>query len=668
MEYRKHALVEQIRMVFPRETCADYYFATQKEWLETNGLGGYASSTLIGANARRHHGLLVAVLEDANRPYVLLSKIEENAYIHGRTWEMSTNQYPFIIFPEGHRHIERFEHDLHPRFVFNLGGVVVEKNILMIHGENTVVVRYRVLKADHEFTMTLRSLCAFREANVLTRENPDVTRAVEIVPHGCVIRPYEMLPPLYVYHSAGSLESKFHWYRNTEYRKEQELGLEFTEDLFSPSVLTAALQEDSVLDLVATTDARRFEDAQSNGAGALWAAELDRRLKLLVYFPLEHPLAKSMALTAEGFFCKDRDGGDRIVGGYHWSLSSEFDTVVALSGLTMTCRKESMARNTLRHLVQNRLKSIVEEKTLPGPSATWVLYYYVLVYNYLLQTDDFTFIKNELYDVLCEVLQLILSADGTGVRTAEDGLLELADSGHPVTWMDAVVDGRPVTPRAGKVVEVNAIWYNVLHVMRHLARRAGEERRAAEYGELADRVKQSFNATFWNGSGRYLYDFVKGKEANDDIRPNQIFAVSLPFDILDRERQHDVLDCVTRHLLTPFGLRTLAPGHRAYVGVYAGDRAQRRSAYHQGTVWPWLIGAYVEAYLKVDQFTPLARDHCRRHIELFRQALDDAGLNTISEIFDGDEPHLPKGRVSDAKAVAEVLRIIELLENSERYI
>ncbi len=658
--------IEQIRIQFPRTTCSDYYYATQKEWLDTNGIGGFASSTIIGANVRRYHGLLVASLNPPAGRFVLLSKLEENISLEGKSFELSTNQYPFIVYPEGHKNIERFEYDLCPRFIFQINGITLEKSVVMIHGENSTIVRYRLLKSEKPVQFTIRPLCAFRDYHSLSHENSELDHNIRLQENHFSMKPYAQLPEMFIGYTKGHVEPKFFWYKNAEYRKEQERGLEFVEDLFSPAFLSATLLEGESLDLIATLDASRAKE--SGNIDSLFDHEIQRRQRLLQSLPLKHPLAKSLALAADAFLVRRNDSQHTVIAGYHWFGDWGRDTMISLPGLTLSCKKFDVAKNILRSfsnyisdgMIPNRFPDSGETPEYNNVDGT--LWYFISVFQYLKYTGDLEFIKTELYDKLCDIIDWHIKGTRYGIRMDTDGLLFAGQEGVQLTWMDAKIGDWVVTPRIGKPVEVNALWYNALCIMSELSEKTNRPDRASRFSAMAEQAKGSFNEAFWNAEKNCLYDFVNGPGKNSDIRPNQIFAVSLPFEIIPPEKQKAVVGVVEKELLTPCGLRSLSRDHPFFAGMYAGDARHRDSSYHQGTVWAWLIGHYIEAYMKVHGGSPAAREVCSRILDGFAKQLYDSGIGTVSEIFDGEEPFFAQGCISQAWSVAEILRAIELLE------
>jgi predicted glycogen debranching enzyme len=654
-------------IAFSRETCNDYYFATQKEWLETNGLGGYASSSIIGANVRRYHGLLVASLKPPTHRYVLLSKIEESVSFEGHNFELATNQYPFVIFPDGHKNIERFEYDGCPNVIYNLNGTIVKKTFLMIHGENTIIIRYRILKGTHGLILALRPLHAFREHHALAVENSALNPEVILGSNRLSIQPYTDLPPMYLYYSSGIVEKRFFWYKNTEYRKEQERGLDFSEDLFCLFYITAHLEPGDTLDIITSTEASRILSLQSDEADRLIEQELNRRQRLIVSTPINHPMAKGLALAADSFLVRRENRLQSTIAGYHWFGDWSRDTMIALPGLTLTMKKFDLAKAIIRSYAQflsegmlpNRFPEL--DTTPEYNNVDGTLWYFIAIYQYWIYTGDFELIEKELYEKLSEIIDWHIRGTRYNIKVDDDGLLSAGQEGLQLTWMDAKIGDWVVTPRIGKPVEVNALWYNALCIMKLFADKMKRPSESGRFKALAEKTKSGFNENFWNAEKNYLYDYINQNYKNTDIRPNQLFSISLPFPVLQEDRHSFVLDSVQTKLLTPFGLRTLTPDHPDYIDIYAGDVFHRDRAYHQGIVWAWLIGPFIDAYMRVHKNSEPARTFCLQLVENFMKQMNDYGIGTIAEIFDSNDTHFPKGCISHATSVAEILRALELL-------
>jgi len=627
----------------------------RREWLETNGLGGYASSTAAGMNTRRYHGLLVA----AGR--VLLAKIEETLVVGSRRYELSTNRFPGAVHPQGYAWLKEFQLDPFPLWVFECEGTLVEKWVFMVHGEDTTVVQYR---ASENCEMELRPLIAFRGYHALTHQNGALRAEVEVAPGSVKVAPYEGLPSLHVAHAGGRVDPRGYWYRNFEYDRERERGLDFQEDLFQPFTLTLTLAAGDRAAVVASTGPRAVETAEE-----LRRAETARRKTLNT---------GSLARAADQFLVEvpgSQAGAyptrSTIIAGYHWFTDWGRDTMISLAGLTLATGRPEKGRAILlsfasvadRGMLPNRFPDAGGAPEYNTVDAT--LWYFEAIRAYAARTGDLAFVRDQLYDVLAGMITWHERGTRYGIRVDADGLLHAGEPGIQLTWMDAKAGDWVVTPRRGKPVEIQALWYNALRVMEDFAGRFGRDAQRAHYASLAERARAAFTEQFWNGAQGCLFDVVDlgadGGLTDASIRPNQIFAVSLFHRMLPRERAASVVETVERHLLTPYGLRTLAPGDPHYRGRYEGGVLSRDGAYHQGTVWPWLIGPFLEAYLVVNQGSAEARRQAAAWLSPLLEYLDGAGMGQLPELFDGDAPHRPGGAIAQAWSVAEVLRIREMI-------
>jgi predicted glycogen debranching enzyme len=635
--------------------CADLDRASTLEWLETNGLGGFASSTITGMNTRRYHGLLIAATNPPVGRVVLLSKIEETVEAGGRRYDLAVNQYPGVIHPQGHRYLTGFRLDPFPVFVYAVEDVEIEKRVFMVHGENTTVVEYRQ-RAGPACRLELRPLIAFRDFHATTHRNGALDRRVRTGGGIAAVAPYPGLPELFFGHDAGSLNESGDWYFNFEYRREQERGLDFREDLFNPFVLRFDLRRGAAATVVASTSPRAAADAP-----ALLTRERERRNQVLRGAPSNHPLIRRLAAAADQFIVR-RGDGNSIIAGYHWFEDWGRDSMISLSGLTLATNRPDAARNILETFVghadhgvlPNRFPDSGEPPEYHTADAT--LWLFEAVRSYLNSTADREFVRVRLYDRLKEIVDWHLRGTPHGIRVASDGLLECAAR---MTWMDARIGDAAVTPRAGRPVEIQALWYNALRILQGLARDFGDHSARARLETAAETARHAFNAQFWNADAGCLFDLVDGARRDAAIRPNQILAVSLHHGMLAPFKRRQVVEVVQRELLTPLGLRTLARGDPHYRGLYQGDPTARDSAYHQGTVWPWLLGPFVSAYLKVHNNRAQARRQAQAWLQALEEHLAECGLGQIAEIADGDPPHHPRGSIAQAWSVAELLRVAQ---------
>jgi len=530
----------------------------------------------------------------------------------------------------------------------------------MIHSENSAVIQYELKTAEQpapaDCFLEARPLIAFRDYHSLTHENGALNPRVETESNLATVRPYDGAPPLHLAHNADELGLNGWWYRNFEYQLERERGLDFQEDLFSPCALKFDLRRCSRAAIIASTEphdiSRVFDYRQ---------AEIDRREAILAVFPEANELVRTLAAAA-GQYVVARGDQKTVIAGYHWFGDWGRDTMIALPGLTLVTGRDDEAKSILlafaqhvdRGMLPNRFPDAGEEPEYNTVDAT--LWYFEAVRALLQYTGDYDFVQTNLYPVLTEIIDWHERGARYGIRVDEDGLLHSGEPGVQLTWMDARVDGREVTPRTGKAVEIQALWYNALCVMEHLADKFGDGEGEKRYDRLAARAKQSFNELFWNEATGCLFDVVEGDARDGSIRPNQILAVSLPHTMLSREKADQVMAVVERDLLTPYGLRSLSPNDSQYCGRYEGGPSKRDGVYHQGTVWAWLMGPFITAYLKVNGTGKKGREQAARWLDAFYGHLNDAGLGQVSEVFDGDGPHHPGGCIAQAWSVAELLR------------
>jgi len=644
-----------------QETCGDLDAASRREWLETNGGGGFASSTIIGLNTRRYHGLLVAATKPPLGRLVMLSKLEEILFIEDQGFELSANRYPGAVHPQGFRYLTKFRLDPFPVFTYQIEGIEIEKTVFMIYGENSTVVHYQVTKNNHaelakNLRLDLRPLIAFRDYHSTTHQNGALNPELKQEPGLTAVAPYQGLPALYMAHNATESNRTNDWYRNFEYDAERERGLDFTEDLFNPCVLRFDLSAGAQASVIASTERRDVARAPEYRQ-----AEIDRRHQLVLSSPLEDDFARDLAAAADQYIVS-RGDQKTVIAGYHWFSDWGRDTMIALPGLTLPTGKHDSARSILRTFARHVDQGMVPNRFPDGgetPEYNTVdagLWLFEAARAFLAYTGDLEFVRNDLYPALADILAWQVRGTRYGIKVDPSGLLASGESGVQLTWMDAKAGDWVVTPRRGKPVEIQALWYNALCIMDELARKFGDKTGQKRYRNMAAVASRAFNRLFWNDTTSCLYDVVNGGPPDPSIRPNQIFAVSLTHSMLSQERARCVVERVQKHLLTPYGLRSLAPSDAQYRGRYTGDPVSRDRAYHQGTVWPWLLGPFITAYLKVSGSSEAARRQAAEWLTPLKDHLTDAGLGHISEVFDGDAPHRPGGCIAQAWSVAEILR------------
>jgi predicted glycogen debranching enzyme len=643
---------------FDHIACNDLVEAVTREWIETNGIGGFASSTIIGVNTRRYHGLLVAATKPPVGRFVLLSKLEDTLVMDDVRYELSANQYSGAVHPQGYRYLDSFRAHPFPRFTYRIAEIEIEKTVFLVHGENTVVIQYELSGdyAGRKCCLEIRPLIAFRDYHNTTHSNDAINRHVEERAQAATVTPYPDLPSLHFAHNADELDSTGCWFYNFEYERERERGLDHQEDLYSPFLLHFDLTKTSALAIIASLGDHDVAEVQ-----ALRARELERRKKIVAAAPADDPFARMLTAASDQFIVA-RGEQKSVIAGYPWFGDWGRDTMISLPGLTLVTGRYEEARGILREfarsidrgMLPNRFPDAGEAPEYNTVDAT--LWMFHAVFEFLRYTRDYEFVRTELYEPLADIIAWHERGTRYGIGLDSDGLLHAGEHGVQLTWMDAKVGDWVVTPREGKPVEIQALWYNALRVMERLANGFADHQQAAHYAALAERARTRFLEVFWNEADGCLYDVVTDGGPDRSIRPNQIFAVSLPHPLLAQDHALRVLDVVEWELLTPYGLRTLSPRDANYHGRYGGDPHSRDSAYHQGTVWPWLLGPFLTAYVKVHGENVDARHRANRFLDPMRAHLWQAGLGQISEIFDGDPPHSPGGCIAQAWSVAEILR------------
>ncbi|MCC7262495.1 MAG: glycogen debranching enzyme family protein [Candidatus Latescibacteria bacterium] len=635
---------------FGLQITADLSQAVSREWLETNGLGGWASSTLAGAHTRRYHGLLVVATRPPVGRMVMLSKLDETLVFGSGSVELSCNLYPGAVHPQGYHHLKDFALDPFPVFTYEAEGWALRKTLAMVHGEHTLVLRYELLQAPGPTQLEFRPFFAGRDYHQLTRANPHIQPQAHFAQEVLRFQPYEGQPEIYLRVPGGYFAPSADWYYNHLYPREAERGLDYSEDLFTCGILRCPLEVGKPLILLASTADPCGRDGQE-----LLAGEVRRRGRLVSG---TDPLIRQLSQAADQFLVCRGDTRRTLVAGYHWFSDWGRDTMISLPGICLVTGRHAEARSILQvfaeylsqGMIPNRFPDAGEEPEYNTVDAT--LWYFVAVYKYLQYTQDREFVR-QWWPALEEITDWHCRGTRYQIHVDQDGLLSAGEAGVQLTWMDAKVGDWVVTPRQGKAVEINALWYNALRIMEELAGQFAPAR-VPVYAALAGQVATRFGELFWNQEQGYLYDVVDAESCDPSLRPNQLFALSLPFPLLAGERAQSVLAAVEQHLLTPCGLRTLAPGEPGYRPRCEGPPWERDGAYHQGTVWAWLLGPFVTALVRLRG--EAGRVQARGLIEGLEAHLSEAGVGTLSEIFDAEPPFVPRGCIAQAWSVGEVLR------------
>lgn len=631
------------------------------EWIETNGLGGWASSTLSGAHTRRYHGILVSSLHPPVKRVVMLSRLDETVILNGHPYCLATRIYSDAVNPEGYRYLRKFEKNAFATFYYTIptdqGPITLTKSIAMPSGYNATIIRYEIIEAPGQVTLELAPFIAARDYHSLTHANDAIdTRLLES--EALVsFKPYSGLPPIKIVAPGGIFrQDPKYWYYRFDYEKERERGLDCEEDLYQYGAIIKTMNCGETFDVVITT-----EEAPLPEAACLIEEERIRRLALLEKLPKRSLIIDTLALAADQFLVKRGNDLKTIIAGYHWFTDWGRDTMISLPGLCLSMGRFKEAKQILlaftdamsQGMIPNRFRDEGEVPEYNTVDAT--LWYFIALYEYYRHTGDEDFVK-ALYPKLIDSIGWHDKGTRYRIKTDVDGLLSQGEPSVQLTWMDAKVGDLVITPRIGKPVEINALWCNALAITAQFATLAGDHPSATLFQNRAEEAMRTFCATFWNESARCLYDVVQGSEKDPSIRPNQIIALSLPFELIDSQKASQILGVVKEKLLTPFGLRSLDPAHPSYAPRYTGNPYQRDSAYHQGTVWSWLLGPYLTALRRYRGSE--GEKEVESIIEGFASHLYQAGIGTVSEIFDGEWPHTPRGCIAQAWSTAEILRCL----------
>ena len=639
------------------DICTDFEESSNHEWLETNGLGGFACSTISGTNTRRYHGLLTAATRPPLGRVTMLSKFEETLEIDGKFFDLSTNQYANTVHPKGFKYLKAFRLDPFPIWTYEINKLEITRKIFMVNGSNTTVCRWSVSnRGTSKISLEIKPLLAFVDYHSLQQETDSLNPDYEQEQDQVIINPINNLPALFFTHNAEEIIKTGHWYRDFAYLIEKQRGFDFTEDLFQPFAMKFDLSVEA--SVIISTEKNVSESAKN-----LEQSEITRRETLVEIAKADDSFTKQLVLAADQFIVS-RGDGETIIAGYPWFSDWGRDTMIALNGLTLATNREGIAKNILKEYSKHISKGMIpnrfpdEEESPEYNTVDATLWFFEAIRAYVEKTDDYDFVKAELYEKLVEIIYWHQNGTRFNICVDDnDGLLFAGEEGWQLTWMDAKYGSEVFTPRIGKPVEIQALWYNALQIMTEFSSRFRDKDGKQIYSEMATRTKKSFNKQFWNEKDECLYDVVDGDFKDDSIRPNQIFAVSLKHSMLSMFRAKKIVQKVEKDLFTPLGLRSLSPNDESYCPIYSGSPYERDSAYHQGTTWAWLMGAFITSVQKVYPNGRKSKKYIKEILENFDSHLSEGGIGQISEIFDGNAPHTTRGCFAQAWSVAEILRV-----------
>lgn len=641
----------------------DFTAVNQLEWLETNGIGGYASSTLAGLNTRRYHGLLIASMNPPVERISLLSKIDETIICQTNgaeeKFELGTNQYKGAVSPMGFNYLGEFCKDLFPEWIYQLpNGIKIKKTISCVQGENTTLILYDVLKAKVKFTMELLPLVSGRDFHALMHANNSINRDASFENFTLKVKPYQDLPDLYIGITKSSFKYEPFWYNNFEYLVELYRGQECMEDLFTYGKFSLELKNGDRFGIIISTENPGNKDVFQE-----FEKEKSRRKNIIPgTSPVKNEVTDILHLAADQFIVNRGIDLKTIIAGYHWFSDWGRDTMISLPGLCLSTGRlgdakkilSAFAKSVDKGMLPNRFPDYGEEPEYNTVDAT--LWFFIAIKKYFDCSGDKRYVLHELLPVLKDIIHWHFKGTRFNIHANNDGLLDQGVDGQQLTWMDARVGNWVVTPRIGKAVEINALWYNALLIFSDLLILNKEEQDAKKYSSHAETIKKYFIEFFWNEEKKCLYDFVKDNHKDASVRPNQLFAISLPYPLIEGEKANSILNVVSEKLYTPVGLRSLSQDHPDYKGHYGGNQLERDGAYHQGTVWSWLLGPYIEAIMKVKG--PKAKKEAKQILKDFSYHFNEGCISSISEIFDGEAPYTSRGCIAQAWSVGELLRVI----------
>jgi len=636
---------------FDKAELVNLEYSLAREALRSNRAGSFASTTIAGCNTRKYHGLLICPIENMDgENHVLLSSLDITVIQHEKNFNLGIHKYEGDLYvPRGHKYIRDYDAEKGSKMTYRVGGVVLTQESMLVQKKEQILIRITLEDAHSDTRIQLRPFLAFRNIHKLSKANLYLNRQYSAVENGIKSRMYDGYPDLYMQLSKkGEFVPVPDWYYNVEYLEEQRRGYEFKEDLYVPGYFEFPLKKGESIVFSASTS-----EVKAGGLKKAFTAEADLRTPLDSF--------RNCLLNSAQQFLVRKNNGTELLAGFPWHGVRGRDTFIALPGICLSTGDSESALEVLDTMVK-RLK----EGLFPNYSKQGHDYYnsedVSLWFIWTLQQvekatgmDVWKKYKNE----ILQVMQAYLSGTNFGIRMSENGLISGGEEGIPLTWMDARVNGHPVTLRGGYAVEVNALWYNA--VQQVIAWAGKNSNFAKDWKHLPEKIRESFIATFWIYEKNYLADYAREGYRDHSVRPNQVIAASLDFSPLTTEMKKGVLDVVKSELLTAKGLRTLSPKNEAYKGIYEGDQEMRDRAAHQGTVYPWLLEHFVKGYLDV---------HKRSGINLVKQIysgfeddMTEHGIGTISELYDGNPPHDPKGAISYAGSVASLLRIGEMIDN-----
>jgi predicted glycogen debranching enzyme len=637
---------------FDKKELVNLEFSLQREIIRTNRAGTYASTTIVGCNTRKYHGLLVSPMPHIDQDnHVLLSSLDLSVTQNDATFNLGIRKYPFIYEPRGHKYMTEFNVNIIPEIIYQVGGVKLKMERVLCEDER-ILIKYTLLEAKSATKLTFKPFLAFRNVHKLSKANLYVNKKYTSVENGIKIKMYEAYKPLFLQFSKKvEYVHVPDWYYNVEYEEELRRGYDYQEDLFVPGYFEADIKKGESI-------------VFSAGLTEIMPRSLVTRHSKAIEKRLQRQSYLECLKTAADQFIVKQEGKTEVIAGFPWFGRWGRDTFIAVPGLTLTKGDAKTCEDVLKTMTKD-LKDGLFPNIGYGPysalnSVDAPLWFFWALQELAKYKNDLESVWKTFNSKMKNILDNFRKGTVFNIKMHDNGLIYAGEQGKALTWMDAVVNGQPVTPRSGYAVEINALWYNAVMFALECAQKFGDKEFVKRWKDIPELTKKSFIDTFWSEEKRYLADFTENSYTDWSVRPNQIFACSLPYSPLNDVQKERVLETVRKTLLTPKGLRSLNPDNPAYKGFCVGSQEERDSAYHQGTVWPWLLGHFCEGYLKIHGKSAYA--FINKILDGFKDDMTKHGLCTVSEIYDGDPPHTPRGAISQAWSVSELLRINQLLE------
>ncbi|WP_066632323.1 glycogen debranching enzyme N-terminal domain-containing protein [Labilibacter marinus] len=620
-----------------------------KEILRTNRAGSYSSSSIIGCNTRKYHGLLVCPIPDFDMTrYVLLSSLDITVVQHEKEFNLGIHKYNGNHYePKGHKYIREIDFDVIPRKVYRVGGVVLSVEQILVEKEEQVLLKYTLLEAHSDTTIKLKPFLANRSVHDLTAQNLSANTKFDKIPNGISVKMYPNLPKLSIQFSK---ENEFvaipDWYRGIEYIKEERRGYDYKEDLYVPGYFEMPIKKGESIIVSAST-----KEQKASGLKTKFNKEVDKRIARDGFY--------NNLLNAAFQFFVDKGKSTTMVAGYHWYKQRLRDTLISAPLLTEALHEPELLSKVLASAVKE-IKTNLNNKAQTHMKEVDTPLWFFWSMQQCWGDACIDKLWEEYSPFLKQVIRAYTDDRFENVTLLENGLIYSSDETTPLTWMNGICDGKAVTPRNGACVEVNALWYNALCMCLELAKKNKDQAFVKEIEPLTKKLKSAFIDTFWNSNDNYLYDVVDGEVKDASVRPNQVFTTAFEYSPLTREMKKSVIDVAKKELVTPKGLRTLSPQDQQYKGITEGVANLRELGIHQGAVWPWLASFYAEGYLKLHKQSGIS--HIKRLADNFEEEMVQHCIGTLSEYYDGNPPHMGKGAVSMAWNVAGVLKVLKLIE------